>query len=282
MITPISGTMTKEEYELAAANFIGDVEGNIPFIYKDTAGLPTIGIGHLLEFAGKTKIEFEDELALELGRTVTLTTVGWNNLITGNFYPANNNNDTVGLTITAEESVNLFKSDYTTKENLISNTYSLSDLPYSKERIVLLFLAYNGLPPSKTPTTKSMILSNDPARRIKIWYELRYNSNSATQTSQTQKGITTRRIKESNYFGMTQETQPSVNENKQIIRFLESKRDDINSYITRVRGVGASISTNDLDNNMSSIKNSLISSFAQGVTINGEIIIGTGIGNIPE
>lgn len=46
MITPKNGTMTKDEYETAAVNFIADVEGEVLFVYKDTEGLPTIGIGH--------------------------------------------------------------------------------------------------------------------------------------------------------------------------------------------------------------------------------------------
>jgi len=102
-----------------------------------------------------------------------------------------------------------------------------SSLPNSKEMLVLASLAWNNA---------NLIGSNlknaiENGNRAAAWYEIRYGSNSSSQSESIRDGIAKRRFFESQVFGLYDDPQNvSDQEVKNIFKMLQSNREKIMAY----------------------------------------------------
>ena len=171
------------------------------------------------------------------------------------------------------------------------------NLPNSKERISILSLRFNGI---AMPTTEGYINgSSSASQRVAIWYEIRYRSNKNKNGK-----VHRRRIDESDEFGLFTSadglTPESDNEAKQVVRYLYSKRNTIEKdYINKLKyTTNSSVPRYDmtyLDSVIEPTVTHLTSKYVDkinidgldtqistGITIDGDIRIGGGIGTEVE
>ncbi|MGE3612535.1 MAG: hypothetical protein AB7G20_03490 [Sulfurimonas sp.] len=268
---------TTANYENDLAEFIKNNEGFESKVYLDSKGIATIGIGYafnkdigtivsnftnagiLLTEAQKTELE---ELIKDLGVTSQDKVDAFNA-------------STNAITLSETDGKNLFiaiKGQYekTVKDKLGTALYN--SMANTKELIALVDLAYN----SPSLIGPNLINAIQTGNRAAAWYEIRYNSNKERSY-----GLQNRRARESDMFGLYSggaNTPSNDNEAKQVIRFLEAKRGTIATYLGQVPNVSIS----DLDNSLSPAKTLLISHYAQGVNIDGDVIVGQGIGQNGE
>ncbi len=196
---------------------------------------------------------------------------------------------------TEAQATELLNFEFEKYESGLSVALGADDLPASKERAAILSLLYNLSGPRSSsiagniPSTINAIKSNN---RAEAWYEIRYNSNANSQVDSIERGIANRRMAESDLFGLYSspngDTPQSDNEAKNVIRFFtKERRADINAEIEHVRNLpgnnnNLNLKVDDLVVQLEPAKTRLVSAYANGININGEIIVGTGIGNIPE
>ena len=287
-------------YNDALANELEKSEGNKKLIYADTSGYPTIGIGYA--FINKSEIRkgWRKELT-DAG--ITLTTAQEDELkkLLNNIYADRSLSETYietyyadnlnTLEITSTQGKNLLSTIVISYEKIVKKKLGITiynKLKNSKEMIALVSMEYNGVGLGSSPSLLTAIKTNN---RVKAWYEIRYNSNDNDQPDNQEKGIANRRVDESNIFGLYSSTDgktpQSDNEAKNVIRFLENHRSNIQTEIDHVRGLSGSnanlnLKADDLDTQLESSKNLLINTYAQGTSIDGNIIVGQGIGDIPE
>lgn len=127
-------------------------------------------------------------------------------------------------------------------DTALSTALGGANLPQSRERAALVSLLYNLCGPTSVaisaaiPTTLAWLQmgANDPRaidQRAEIWYEIRYNSNSATQEAAIRPGIAKRRYFESELFGLTNDpANVTEDEAKAIFRMYTRHYDAIQSY----------------------------------------------------
>lgn len=191
------------------------VEGNISFVYKDGAGIPTLGVGYALLTGtpGKHDWILRDYKADLLAAGITLTQTQLDSLNTkleqardvlngkggSNPFPTGSGTDILGWTITDTQARSLFDKvipTYITQvKTWLGNDTLYTSLQGSQEMFALVSLAYNGLL-SQSPTLKKDILAGN---RAEAWYEIRYGSNGGSDPN---RGVAKRRYYEAEMFGL--------------------------------------------------------------------------------
>lgn len=265
-------------YEAALAEFIKINEGGVkPKIYLDSKGIATIGIGYALN-------KDIDTISADFAKAgiplLASQKAALENLLKDGGNPSQSEvnafNASVNvITLTETDGKNLFAAikwqyEKTVKDKLGTTFYT--SMANTKELIALVDMAYN----SPALIGNNLVVAITNGDRVAAWYEIRYRSNLEKSN-----GLQNRRTKESDMFGLySGEANTPVNDNeaKQVIRFLEEKRGTIATYLGQIPN--ASIS--DLDNALSPAKTLLISEYSQGITIDGQILIGQGIGQNGE
>ena len=299
---------SREAYLSALKQFIKDGEGGIKTIYSDTAGYPTIGIGYALVYVNSAGSIIENskwEEGFEAS-SINLTSTQISNVnslidavvssnqplskATTNTLIQENNVSDISLstpqmdTLYTHVITKVYEANV--KSYLGETAYNL--LENSKEMVALVSMDYNNVGLNKSPSLKRAILDNN---RVNAWYEIRYNSNDNNQPDTQERGIANRRMTESDMFGLYSSADGNIpqsdNEAKNVIRFLEAHRATIQAEINHVRSLPGNnnelnLQINDLDIQLQSAKNLLTSNYAQGVNIDGDIVVGDGIGGIPE
>lgn len=196
--------ITPRPFEIASAlnfrdalyEFLKLVEGDIPFVYSDERGIPTLGIGYALVVQGTDEWELRDGYQANLSAAgISLTpaqladlesklTQAMNALngtgATNPFSPAATGTNPLGWTIDSTQSRNLFNyvvPEYETRvKNWLGNDTLYSGMQDSMEMVALVSLAYQGfINVGKSPALKRAIVNGD---RTEAWYEIRYNTNT--------------------------------------------------------------------------------------------------------
>ncbi|NCO31265.1 MAG: hypothetical protein CO011_08480, partial [Sulfurimonas sp. CG_4_8_14_3_um_filter_36_16] len=295
----VRNPMTKEQYEAELFNFMKVREGAVARIYSDPDGVPTLGVGYALAtksgntYGLRSRSSIEQAITNARGTAYTFTDEQWTLLeeVVGLLnegkvdqakakIPEAIGSDTTGVYDASEDHFNL-NLDTNARQNLFKTVMaefeddlSTTNLPYSKERIAIMSLHYNI---GAMPTTFGYIRNDNLVdQRVMVWNEIRYRSNAGRDSN-----LEDRRKIEADTFGLYSSTDGKTpvndNEAKEVIRYLESKRTDIESYLSDVGGTIANLNTA-----LQPAKTLLITNYAQDVTIDGDIIVGQGIGTIPE
>jgi Ca2+-binding RTX toxin-like protein len=171
-------------------------------------------------------------------------------------------------------------------------TENIPDLAYcSKERIALFSLCYNtkdGQSSLLGENLKNALLNGD---RLRAWFEIRYKSNKSTADVQTRKGIANRRYAESDMFGLWNGTTPTQTEldnftsfldqndpygsNKSVLQLVRNYEADYNPHAR------TDINSSRVDETINSpdVKAYFVAQYAQGQTIDGNVILGTELNN---
>ena len=125
----------------------------------------------------------------------------------------------------------------------------------------------------RIPNSSSLIgynlltaLEND--NRAEAWFEIRYNSNGGSTRS---RGIANRRYAESDLFGLYDSGSFTPDEAKEIMRMYTKHRPAIIEYEKDYSP------TFPITDEIWDAKDYLETNFAQGVTIDGEVIVGAGL-----
>jgi GH24 family phage-related lysozyme (muramidase) len=103
----------------------------------------------------------------------------------------------------------------------------LANMPLSSERLTLLSLSFNG---GLGPGLKKAIQTGN---RAEAWYQIRYGTNSDSQSDSVKVGLAKRRYFESQMFGLYDDQNGSVatkDEAKKIYKMLTEHRLDILKY----------------------------------------------------
>ena len=108
------------------------------------------------------------------------------------------------------------------------------NLPHNtKEYLALMSVFYNGeyktIPQNNSKLIRAVV-NND---RAEAWYEIRYNTNAATQPANIRNGIAKRRYFEAEIFGLYGQGTPAADldaENKSVFRMLTRHRSEIDDY----------------------------------------------------
>ena len=174
-----------------------------------------------------------------------------------------------------------------TFDRLMTNIYEpvvdnwLGGIPDSRERTALVSLAWNQS--AKSPLLgeklKAAIVNSD---RAEAWYEIRYNSNSASQPATIRDGIAKRRYFEADTFGLYNNSAADNDEDaKGAFRTYTRHKTKIESYESQF---GAQIALANNDYNTSIVQTQamwfqpareyLTVTYGRGVNIDGEILVG--------
>lgn len=153
-ITPHPLTIIAQNFNDALHKFLAKVEGDIPFVYSDSKGIPTLGIGYALVVKGTNGIwqlraGYPTELSaagisltpaqlLDLSEKLTQAMNALNGTgATNPFSPAASNANPLGWTIDSTQSKNLFNyvvPEYETRvRNWLGNDTLYNSLQGSME-----------------------------------------------------------------------------------------------------------------------------------------------------
>ena len=146
-------------------------------------------------------------------------------------------------------------------------------MPQSRERAVLVSMAYNGGGGTNLIGAKlKAAIVND--NRSEAWFEIRYNSNGGTSENQ---GLANRRYNESNLFGLYDSNMPldASEAFKETMRMYTWGKDLITQYEKDYPPSSAGFAK--IDENIKPARDYLVSNFAMGKTIDGEVIVGAGL-----
>ena len=291
--------MTKAEYEAALYRFMKQSEGDVARIYSDSDGIPTLGIGYALVtksgdvYTLRDKNVIESTISTARGSAYQFSTDQWKlleevTLLLNNGFPddAKNKipvpigNEIAGYYDVSKDRFNL-NLDAGARKNLFTEVIkgyekdlAVNDLTYSEERIAIMSLHYNiGNMPKTFEYIRDNTLVN---QRVKVWYEIRYASNKSRDSK-----LENRRINEAATFGLFSSSDglspTGENEAMQVIRYLEQKRLYIISY---TNDTGGSIA--ELDTYLEPAKRLLIDQYSNGLNIDGDVMVGQGIGDSGE
>jgi Ca2+-binding RTX toxin-like protein len=213
-ITPNTLMLSEQDYNNLLYKYLKVLEGEIPFVYIDDLGIPTLGVGYALVVKGADGIwalrqNYESEL---LAAVPSLTQVQLDdldgkltdamNVLNGDasatnpfspYYPESQRQNVLDWTIDSTQSRNLFDNivtEYKTRvRNWLGNDALYTSLQGSLEMVALFSMSYNGLiNVGNSKGLKAAILNGD---RAEAWYEIRYNS-----------GTDARRFLEGDTFGL--------------------------------------------------------------------------------
>jgi Ca2+-binding RTX toxin-like protein len=292
--------MTKIQYEAKLFDLMKSNEGDVARIYSDPDGIPTLGIGYALitkssggNYTLRGQSDIESVISNARGVTYQFSPAQWTLLVdvtnllnsgqvnaAKSKIPPANGNEINGSYDASKDKFNL-NLNATARENLFrevikdfEKNLDVADLAYSEERIAIMSLHYNI---GAMKNTFSYIQDNSLVnQRVKVWYEIRYASNKSRDSS-----LESRRVHEASTFGLFSSSDglspTGENEAMQVIRYLESKRLEIIKYLN---GTGGSIS--ELDTYLEAAKELLIDTYANDFNIDGNVIIGHGIGELGE
>ena len=294
-------------YEQQRYNEIRLLEGtNQGRPYLDTTGNPTVGIGFNLR--GNVDVRAEVFLRMEIDpnasglsaaqQAAELGYLNQLNAAAGGSYASTAAVQTAFDAIMAARAGNAIFQGITRITNLTTFTMTdpqmqavfptaaqdaenkvnawLADIPQSNERIALVSLAYNnliGVNPGgsfKSPSLRQAIIDDN---RAEAWYEIRYNSNGGASQSP---GIASRRITESDLFRLYDNSGQSVGEAeaKAVLRMYTTHRTAIQAYESQFSAQFASSGTATIQFQLTSAITTLIANFAEGRTIDGEVLVG--------
>ena len=201
-MTTITSTPIGSDFNTALFNFLKTpgIEAFLPFVYNDSKGIPTLGVGYALLTPNPTTGKWEPiDLAL-LQNSAGLSASQINTLSlklqdaakakngdpgATNPFPAwyagiPNTANILDWTISVDTAQSLFNAILPKYLNYVK-TWLGSDTLYtslqgSKEMMVLTSLAYNGyFGPGKCPSLHKAIVDGN---RANAWYEIRYNTPS--------------------------------------------------------------------------------------------------------
>ncbi len=204
-----------QNYQSLLFSFIKDVEGVKPDPYRDSVGAPTIGIGFNINSQNSAiRLEVFQQIGLnpslfdpqdqareqsykdQIEQILNTTNTDSNLLRSSlniimqtrandpNYVTAGARRTTFSLQPGAEMEA-VFNVVIISKENIVSSW--LSGVPASRERAVLVSLAYNGVPPGAPnsllgPKLRAAI---DDGDRAEAWYQIRYEFRTAVPLDQT-------------------------------------------------------------------------------------------------
>ena len=157
----------------------------------------------------------------------------------------------------------------------------LSGIPDSKERVALASLAWNQKDsnPLLASKLKAAVVNGD---RAEAWYEIRYNSNSASQPAVIRNGIAKRRYFEADTFGLYNNA--AVNNDadaKGAFRTYTRHKTTIDSYDAQF-GAQVTLANSDYNTTITQTRavwfqparDYLVTQYGQGITIGGDILVG--------
>lgn len=291
------------DYESTLKNLIASKEGYKTKIYTDGVGVPTIGAGYALtkqknwttDFA-TAKINLTETQQTALQNLIdaaqrilatTLTTAQREAQVKALVTTYNASSNAITLNVT--QIGDLFETIKSTYENIVKSnlgTTLYNSLANTKELVALVDLAYNGGEGIFGSGLVNALKNND---RAEAWFQIRYQSNGGSSYQTVGTGIAERRVAESNLFDLYP-TDADENYYKQVMQMYTVHKDTIYA----VEHNTFKPSGNDepikrayekdglIDTQLSPAKDYLVSNYAQGITIDGDIIVGQGIGNEGE
>lgn len=259
-------TIDKTSYENALVAWMKQYEGQVAKIYADDKGYPTIGIGYAIITKDGLKKNWETdlrsvmpqpslvdyskiaELIKKIQKTKPYTEERTQTLIDAYYADAGVN----GIELSATEQRKLLV-DVSLKS--FENDLATSILPYSNERVAYISQIYRL---GSAPSLRQAIIDGN---RAEAWFQICYDSNNKG-------GISFPRvIAEANLFGLYDQT-PNDENYKDIMRMARIRADKIASESARSSLYG------DISQIIQPAKNYLINTYANGVTIDGEVIVG--------
>ncbi len=206
----ITPTPIGSDFSKALFNFLKTpgVEGFEPFVYDDSQGIPTLGVGYALvvNVGGVWKIRndptditnyltqfanngikltdaqlktLKDQLQLAADDLNAAGPVATTDSFPGWYPGLPDSANFLGWTITDEQALSLFKAVLpkylSTVKTWLGNDTLYTSLQGSQEMMVLTSLAYNGyFGAGKSPALHKAIV--DDGNRAEAWYEIRYNT----------------------------------------------------------------------------------------------------------
>jgi GH24 family phage-related lysozyme (muramidase) len=234
------------DYDEVLFDFIVASEGDVPRVYSDHRGIPTLGLGYamLVDQSGWPPRESLDADLAAIGIVLApadrarLAAVGQalsRNDITaakdlvspwtpGEDAAARNN---FSFLITRDQSKALFallRPDYEAVLRQRLGTEVWDELAGSREMVALFSLAYNSpglIGPGLTAALRS-------GARESAWFEIRFRSNR-----ERHHGLQNRRDHEAAFFGLTNTT-TTLGERQAIARLLREQRGFIEGYLAEV------------------------------------------------
>ncbi len=233
-------------YDDVLFDFIVASEGDVPRVYSDHRGIPTLGLGYalLVDTPGWPPRESLDADLAAIGIALTpadrsrLTDVG--QALSRNDAPAAKDlvapwrpgedsaaRNSFSFLITRDQSKALFallRPDYEAvlRQKLGAEVYD--ELAGSREMVALFSLAYNS-PGLIGPGLAAALRSG---ARESAWFEIRFRSNR-----ERHHGLQNRRDHEAALFGLTNVT-TSLGERQAIARLLREQRGFIEGYLAEV------------------------------------------------
>jgi|WetSurMetagenome_2_1015567.scaffolds.fasta_scaffold00114_39 hypothetical protein len=141
------------------------------------------------------------------------------------------------FSITNPEIETVFTAIIKDKEDIISRKIASTDkLGLSRERAVLVALAYQGIISSRSAPLKDEIVNND--NRAEAWFQIRYKGHMGEKDGP---GQSCRHYREADLFGLyINPDNISLDEAKQTYRMLQRHKDEINAY-EKLHGPGGSV-----------------------------------------
>lgn len=298
---------TVGNYKNELKTFIGGGENFEPKLYLDSNGIATIGVGYALNKSinniathfAKAGIPLSATQKAALDDLLPNTNSGKVSQSDINAFNAGTN----VIKLTQTQGDNLYWAVISDYEDIVKNKLGetlYNSMANTKELIALVDLAYNtgGIGTNLADAIKAGA-QGDTSWRVTAWYQIRYAYNApkkdedgnyvySSGTKIRSYGLQVRREKESDKFGLYSGTDGKTpindNEAKQVLRFLEAKRSTIATYLSEVKNDALVVKGNisDLNNALNPAKTLLIADFANGISIDGQILIGQGIGNAGE
>jgi Ca2+-binding RTX toxin-like protein/GH24 family phage-related lysozyme (muramidase) len=284
---------------------ISSLEGVRPSPYRDTKGIPSVGIGFNLRTENVRRAVFEAmeinaqdqrlspvQQAAEQGYINQLTAAAQqtyssdaalqlalnNIMVQRSMDPLLMNQAHIAGRNTFEMQTNEIRTTFDAiiggYETAVDNW--LAGIPQSNEREALVSLAYNGLVgvnangTFKSASLRQAIINDD---RAEAWYEIRYRSNG-DQLS----GIATRRYDEAQLFGLYNgpiiNPQPTEAEAKAIFQMYTTHRETIAAYESNPSFAPTTHGALAFKDESILAHTLLATNYAEGRTIDGDILVG--------
>ncbi|MEO7861010.1 MAG: hypothetical protein ABIU05_11285 [Nitrospirales bacterium] len=264
-------TLSQQQYADLLVNQISSAEGPAPNVYQKPGDHTTIGYGYTFVRS--------NNLQLWQNAGITLTSSEVTLLQSIDAAPTDAQRDSLALqftrTITQGEAIVLLRQTYPEYEG----PANALGMPFSEERAAFVSLTYNrgvGTVNTKMQAFFAAIGNQD---RAEAWYQIRYNSNGRINDpdlTQGANGIANRRIAESNLFSLYDNPGQGVGEAeaKEVLRMYTTHRTDIQTYESKFSSQFAQSGTATIQFQLISAETTLIANFAEGRTIDGEVLVG--------
>ena len=299
---PIAGDFNEALYR-----FLEPVESFVPRIYSDSRGVPTLGVGYALAILNQQTglWGLRSDLSAQLASIgVTLinsdlailnASVQALNRVPGVVNPvptytpgensANPINNLFSFLLTGTDTSNpLFtqagEAQFYPLFSVVVDEFKVilrarignevfSALAGSNEMVALLSLTFN----SPSLIGSKLIAALQTGNRAEAWYEIRYDSNKERSTTPSLvRGIADRRYSESDTFGLYENAPLTSDEAKSVFRMYTAHRDVIQNYESDPRTVPGATDTFAYESQAA--RNLLVTTFAQGRPIDGEVLVG--------